>query len=194
MLVLLYYLYDVKTNRDKLQPKINAISHTFFGVFFCYPTICIVSFATFICRQITPTVSVLDADDTVICEDPTHVTLQTISGFVIVLVACGLPLLFAVVLIRSASKYQRETGQQHKVLARQVAKDMDVPVETARWVIRDVTIGRDFSFLMDAYTPQYLYWYRPAIRYRSRYFMPFGRFSRLIEDCGCFQGGPRHAA
>ncbi len=28
---------------------------------------------------------------------------------------------------------------------------MDVEVKTAQWVIRDVTIGRDFSFLMDAY-------------------------------------------
>jgi hypothetical protein len=31
-------------------------------------------------------------------------------------------------------------------------------VDTAKWVIRDVTIGRDYSFLMDAFKPDYLYW------------------------------------
>ena len=42
LLVLVYYMYDRRTNQDVLQPKINAISHAFFAVFFCYPTICIV--------------------------------------------------------------------------------------------------------------------------------------------------------
>jgi hypothetical protein len=60
ILCLLYYLYDRKTNPDRIQPKINLISHAFFGVFFCYPTICIVSFAAFICKRITPDISVLD--------------------------------------------------------------------------------------------------------------------------------------
>ena len=31
-------------------------------------------------------------------------------------------------------------------------------VTVAEYVIRDVTIGRDYSFLMDAYVPRYLYW------------------------------------
>ena len=57
--------------------------HTFLAIFFCYPTICIVSFATFICKQITPTVSVLDSDDKVHCSDPDHRALQVASGFVI---------------------------------------------------------------------------------------------------------------
>jgi hypothetical protein len=158
LLCLLYYLYDKRTNTDKAQPKTNLISHLFFAVFFCYPTICIVSFAAFICRQLTPDISVLDQDDSVVCEDASHRVLQTISGVIIVVVAFGLPVLFAFVLIRSARNYTRDFAGPHEAIVQRVASDMDVTPNTAAWVVRDITIGRDYSFLMDAYSPDYLYW------------------------------------
>lgn len=161
LLVLIIYIYDRKTNTDALQPKINVISHAFFGVFFvsttrqilcvvgafcfcaewccwgswsmqCYPTICIVSFAAFICKAVTPTLSVLSSDDQVFCTDGVHVTIQWFSGFVIVFIAFGLPALFLYIMIRAVVKYDKTSRQSHLAMARRVAKDMDVDVSTAQ--------------------------------------------------------------
>ena len=35
IIILLYWIYDKRTNPDKDQPYVNAISHLFFAVFFC---------------------------------------------------------------------------------------------------------------------------------------------------------------
>jgi len=37
-----------------------------FVIFFCYPTICIIAFASFICKQMNPADSVLELDDAVL--------------------------------------------------------------------------------------------------------------------------------
>ena len=158
LVCLLYYAYDKRTNPDKAQPKTNLISHAFFAVFFCYPTICIVSFATFICRSLTPTISVLDQDDSVICFEGSHNILAIVSGVIIAVIAFGLPVLFAFILLRAARNYKRDFAGPHKAVVSRVARDLDVDHDTASWVVRDITIGRDYSFLMDAYKPDYLYW------------------------------------
>jgi hypothetical protein len=87
----------------------------------------------------------------VVCEDASHRTLQIISGFVILFVAFGIPITFAFILLRAARDYKQKFAMAHREVADRVSKDMDVDISTAAWVIRDVTIGRDFSFLMDAY-------------------------------------------
>ena len=124
----------------------------------CYPTICNVAFAAFICRSLTPTDSVLESDDSVLCEEPRHIVIQVLSLIVVVLVACGLPLAFGYILIRKASVYQRDTEGSNVALAKKVAEDLKVDEKQASFVIRDITIGEDYSFLMDAYVPAYLYW------------------------------------
>ena len=82
----------------------------------------------------------LDADDNVFCSDPGHTALQWVSGFVIVFVAFGLPVLFGVILIQARLKYQEESSGPHLAIARRVAKDMDVELSTAQ--------VRDLSFLV----------------------------------------------
>eukprot|EP01043_Picozoa_sp_COSAG02_P018544 COSAG02_NODE_868_length_16360_cov_12.608204_7_plen_1171_part_00 len=124
----------------------------------CYPTICNVAFAAFICRSLTPTDSVLESDDSVLCEEPRHIVIQVLSSIVVVMVACGLPLAFGYILIRKASIYQRDTEGSNVALAKKVAEDLKVDEKQASFVIRDITIGEDYSFLMDAYVPAYLYW------------------------------------
>lgn len=130
----------------------------FFVIFFCYPTICIISFAAFLCTPMTPDISVLDVDDTVQCEDGSHVTMQILSYIVIVVVDVGLPCALLFVLTRKTATYERETQASHLDTAKRIAVELDVDVQTAAFVIRDVTVGRDFSFVMDAYDPRYLYW------------------------------------
>ena len=125
-------------------------------VFFCYPTICIISFAAFLCTPMTPDISVLDVDDTVQCEDGSHITIQILSHIVIAVVAVGLPCALLYVLTRKAATYEREMQDSHLDSAKRIAVELDVDVQTAAYVIRDVNVGRDFSFVMDAYDPRYL--------------------------------------
>ena len=84
--------------------------------------------------------------------------IQVLSYFVVILFACGLPLAFGFILLRKASVYQRDTEGSNVALAKKVAADLKVDEKQASFVIRDITIGEDYSFLMDAYVPAYLYW------------------------------------
>jgi hypothetical protein len=155
--VLLYYAYDRYANAPD-KARIRAKGNLFFAVFFCYPTICIVSFATFICKSLTPTDSVLEADDTILCQDPGHRGLQAVSAVVVAVVAFGLPVLFGLILLRAAHNYENEFAAQNMEAAKLLAKEVDSDQATAEYVMRDITIGRDYSFLMDAYHPRFLYW------------------------------------
>ena len=72
-------------------PHTKCRSNIFFAVFFCYPTICVISFAAFICKQMNPDDSVLEMDDAVMCEDPGHRAMQWASLAVIIVVAATIP-------------------------------------------------------------------------------------------------------
>lgn len=109
-----------------------------------------VSFAAFICRALSPTHTVLEADDTVLCEAPEHFVIQFLSGIVLALFAIGVPLVFGYILVSKAQTYNRETKGSNAALVRRVAEYLDVDEVSAEFVIRDVIIGQDYSFLMDA--------------------------------------------
>eukprot|EP01047_Picozoa_sp_COSAG01_P029060 COSAG01_NODE_1979_length_8743_cov_18.850069_6_plen_1614_part_00 len=136
----------------------SAKSNLFFVVFFCYPTICIVAFAAFMCRPLTATKSFLELDDNIMCEDPSHTAMQVLSGFVIAIVSVGMPLMLLVVLIRKTRNYARDEKANYTIVAKRLALDVGVDVETAAFVVRDVMLGRAYSFVMDAYHPKYLWW------------------------------------
>ena len=126
-------------------------SNTFFAVFFCYPTICVISFAAFICKQMNPDDSVLEMDDAVMCEDPGHRAMQWASLAVIIVVAFGLPVLLLVTLVKKTTKYDTEMKGKNAETAKRMAVELDVSVEAAEFVIRDITIGRDLSFVSKSY-------------------------------------------
>ena len=92
----------------------------------------------------------LSSDDSVFCEDPSHRALQAASAVIIAVVAIGLPLTFGFVLIRASRQYERETAGTNHEVAKRIAKELDADEDQATWVVRDVIIGRDYSFLMDA--------------------------------------------
>jgi hypothetical protein len=108
-----------------------------------------------------PTDSVLEMDDAVMCEDPSHRVMQWLSGVVIVVIAAGLPLLLMLHLMAKTKNYNDTFQGKNKAVATRMAVELGVPVEAAEFVIRDVTIGRDLAFVMDAYEPRYLYLLRP---------------------------------
>jgi ABC-type branched-subunit amino acid transport system substrate-binding protein len=145
-------------SRSSAEAAMAAKGNFFFVVFFCYPTICIICFASFICTQMTPDSSVLDVDDSVTCEDGSHITMQILSYIVIVVVAVGLPVALLYVLLRKIKTYEKESQGTNYDTAKRIAVELDVDVQAAQFVIRDITIGRDYSFVMDAFKPQYIYW------------------------------------
>ena len=58
--------------------------------------------------------------------------------------------MFGCILVKKARTYNRETRGTNAALARVVAGDLKVDEVSAEFVIRDVIIGEDYSFLMDA--------------------------------------------
>ena len=119
-------------------------------------------FASFICKTLGQTeageaISVLSSDDSVFCDDPSHQTLQVVSAMIIAVVGVGLPLTSGYVLLRASRQYEQDTGDKNLEAVQHIAKELDVDENQAVWVVRDLVIGRDYSFLMDAYSPKYIY-------------------------------------
>ena len=119
--------------------------------------------APFICQSVGPNESLLEADDGVTCESAQHQSLQVASLFVILVVSLGLPIAFGILLVRSARTYERDFRSKNSVIAKHMSAELfgdndGTQVSVAEWVIRDITVGRDYCFLMDAFKPEYLYW------------------------------------
>eukprot|EP01047_Picozoa_sp_COSAG01_P002039 COSAG01_NODE_51_length_31472_cov_106.607083_3_plen_4163_part_00 len=145
---------------EKALGKEKATSHAkgnaFLSIFFVYPTICAVAFQAFMCKALRPDVSILDADDLTLCSDPGHRALQAVSMVVVLVFSCGVPVFLLILLVSKARSYSGRANDTE--LIRRVAQNLDVKEEYARFVIRDLVIGADYSFAMDAYNPRYLYW------------------------------------
>ena len=78
---------------------------------------------------------------------------------VIAFFAFGVPMIFSVVLMKSARKYRREGSQHNTEVAARLAAEFNVDQTVADFVLRDVTtMGESFSFLLDAFTFQCYYW------------------------------------
>ena len=65
-------VYCFERRQDPAKARTHAKGNMFFAVFFCYPTVCTVSFAAFICQQMSPTHWLLEADDNILCSDTAH--------------------------------------------------------------------------------------------------------------------------
>ena len=81
-----------------------------------------------------------------LCQDSGHRTLQVFSGIVVTFIAFGLPVFFGWVLVGAARSYQEEFAVPNREVAKRLAKQMDADADVAAYVIRDITIGRDYSF------------------------------------------------
>ena len=67
-----------------------------------------------------------------------------------VVFAIGLPVTFGVMLVMMARSYARNVAGSNAAIAHRLAEDLGVDEGEAEFVIRDLTIGEDYSFLMDA--------------------------------------------
>ena len=84
--------------------------------------------------------------------------MQILSFIVIVVVAVGLPVALLYVLLDKIKTYESESQGANYDTAKRIAVELDVDVQAAQFVIRDITIGRDgWSLAMDAFSPEYIY-------------------------------------
>lgn len=84
--------------------------------------------------------------------------MQWVSGCVIVVVNFGLPIALLYGLTSASSFYENNTRKEYADVARRMSTELGVELKTAEHVIRDIVVGQDFGFLMDAFQPQFLYW------------------------------------
>ena len=146
-------LYLIERRANPVTALANLTSNAFFVVFFCYPRICTNCFAVFICRvvQLDPTVSVLEADDRVLCQDSDHAIYQYFSVFFILAVSVGVPLSVAALLHREFHRLP-SVGQSLKV---RVSDAFGISIDEAGPAVNDVTMGSAYGFLVDAFKPQF---------------------------------------
>ena len=139
----------------------QAKSYGYGFIFLLYPSICNTAFAAFECREliVDQQPQILEVDDRVLCDDDEMQILQKLSLIVIIVVAIGVPVLFSVLLVRNARKYQLTNSVLNDAVAARLAQEFEVDPKVADYILRDVTaMGQSFGFLMDAYTFECYYW------------------------------------
>eukprot|EP01046_Picozoa_sp_COSAG06_P001167 COSAG06_NODE_35_length_30757_cov_53.112532_15_plen_135_part_00 len=102
--------------------------------------------------------SVLEVDDSTSCEDPSHVALQWVSIGVIAVISVGLPIGLFIILWLKAKDWEKNKRGRYADVAQRMSAELGCDLKQAEFVIRDIVVGQDFSFVMDAFDPRYLYW------------------------------------
>eukprot|EP01047_Picozoa_sp_COSAG01_P044160 COSAG01_NODE_3973_length_5478_cov_1.317531_2_plen_1348_part_00 len=165
LIVLAKYLQERTMSFDRKTSKTTTAytrlkGNLLFVAFFCYPGICNIAFGAFNCIKLNNAAlpaSVLASNDQVVCD---QIRLwQLLSAAVIAVVGCGMPLVFGTKLIRKARAHAAaEDATSAAQVARRVATLHGKSTEVTAYIIRDLRMGEDYSFLMDAYKPRYIYW------------------------------------
>jgi hypothetical protein len=111
----------------------------------------------FNCRDLDGGLTVLLMDYSVHCSTVTHRFFQAIAIAVIAVVSLGCPIAMVVMMIRRIDEY-RSGGASERFVARRVADELKLDDRVAADAIRDVSTGREYSFLVNAYKPRYYFW------------------------------------
>ena len=120
-----------------------------FVVFLVYPGVCNQTFSMFNCR-VLDSVSVLAMDYSVVCGTPQHGAYQSLAGIVVIAFSLGIPLGLVGLMMRRMREYGEGT-ESDRFVARRVADDLKLDDHVAADAIRDVSTGREYSFLVNAY-------------------------------------------
>ena len=104
----------------------------------------------FHCRDLDGDVAVLRTDYRVICGNTEHGAMKALAGVVIVLFSVGIPVYLAMLMVRRMDEY-RASSDSDRFVARRVADELKITDVEAADAIRDVTTGREYSFLVNAY-------------------------------------------
>ena len=139
-------------------------SDCMFIVSFIYPMVCNTCFNVFNCIELSDanshdlsSKSVLSEDDRVFCGDIGFIW-RILSAGIIVVFGFGVPVLFGGVLVHKARQHDAKADDSSTKLVARVAADLELDIEAVTYLLRDLELGSDFGFLMDAYKPKYLFW------------------------------------
>ena len=155
------FVHQVKRHRGDrtdAQSAADELKSSLFVVcFLVYPGVCNRSFSLFNCRRFTESMSVLTSDYSVVCQDSQHRAFQFVGLIVIVFFAIGVPVGTLVLMVRRMTEY-RSQNSGDRFIARRVADELGVSDESAMDAIRDVSMGRQYSFLLSSFKPRFYYW------------------------------------
>ena len=104
----------------------------------------------FNCRALDGDHSVLNVDYSVDCSKPEHYVGQIVAGVMIAVFALGIPVAMAVLMLRRMREYSA-SNDSDRFVARRAADELKMDDVEAEDAIRDVTTGREYSFLVNAY-------------------------------------------
>jgi hypothetical protein len=132
----------------------------FISIFLFYPMVCSNAFKALTCRDILrglddkSVMSVLVADDTILCEYPDFKPYNTASIVFIALVGVGFPIAISALLFVE-KKLQPEVSE---ALILRVAGEFECTAATAEMIVNDAHGRSAFSFLVAGYRPRYYMW------------------------------------
>ena len=119
--------------------------------------VCNQLFSIFNCRVLDKDLQVLRMDYRVDCQSPTHQQARIVAGLMIVVFAFGIPISMGILMVRRMREYSSSAGSD-RFMARRVADELKITDVEAADAIRDVSTGREYSFLVNAYKPRYYFW------------------------------------
>ena len=127
--------------------KSQALDSFFFVMFICYPALCQICFSAWQCTlSLFPDqeYTILQADDRVSCENPSHDILQYLSVAIIIVIGFGVPVGCAIIIYRAykrAPKYADNTYEQ-------IAQDLKLKdTKTAQKLVSNILVGTSFGAL-----------------------------------------------
>eukprot|EP01045_Picozoa_sp_COSAG04_P005830 COSAG04_NODE_276_length_18405_cov_14.052278_6_plen_591_part_00 len=109
------------------------------------------------CRDLDGDIELLRTDYRVHCDNSEHHLFQLLAGVLIVLFAVGIPLWLVVMMLRRMGEHSVGSDSD-RFVARRVADELKIDDKQAMEAIHDVSTGREYSFLVNAYKSQYYYW------------------------------------
>jgi hypothetical protein len=126
-------------------------------IFLIYPGVCNEAFSMYNCRALDGDLTVLHMDYRIDCSSTVHSFYQLVAGAVIGVFSVGIPLGMVVLMLMRMADYEASTDSQ-RFVARRVADELRMDDAVAADAIRDVSTGREYSFLVNAYKPRYYFW------------------------------------
>jgi len=165
---------EMKTRRSIAREAL--FGNAFFALFLCYPSICNLSFVSFMCTSLTDgsdEFRLLDTDDRVNCMEQSHIDIQYGSYFAIVCIGLAAPVQVMRFLSRKHTD-RPQLGDDDTYTARIIMSDLDVvpwptydaeikgsrletDIEAANRTLSDIYMDTKFGYLVSPYRSD-LYW------------------------------------
>jgi hypothetical protein len=162
--IALYYCHWTIIHRQDSEMERRNIMHSVRGyafsvVFLVYPNICNNVFVIFRCRWLAPDEHYLEADYSVDCDSFVYQLFWWVAAIYAVLVPFGVPVYFWLIMRREEKREAASTTSLRNLSAR-MALDLglDGGADRCISVVKQIKLNEDFSFLLDAYHPNYYYW------------------------------------